>query len=587
MDRRNFLANALKLGLGIYFFPFAKLSAHQKGKKVVVIGIDGMDVSLTRHYMEKGFLPNLRRIAEKGGMHPMATSVPPQSPTAWSNVAVGADTAVHGIYDFIHRDPKTMSPFLSTSKVKPSSRTMHLGPYRIPLAGGGVENLRKGKPFWDYLAEFDVPSTLFKMPVNFPCLSDKINMASGMGTPDMRGGYGNFTLFTTAPEKFKEEISGGRIIRVAFKGGRAETSLPGPANTLLSSELEIPMPVRIYRDRANPVIKVNIGDNELLLQEGEWSDWIRISYPTIGKLFPIKAICKFYVQKVHAGFSMYVSPLNIDPSDPALPVVSPPAYGKQLVENVGLFYTQGFPEDTKALSEGIFSEDEYLELADQIIDERERLFRFELERFQKSDRGLFFFYVSSIDQNSHMYWRTVDAKHPLYNEEIHSRHGRTIRNFYSRIDGMLGRLLEQCDINDPNFTVMVMSDHGFSPFRRQVNLNTWLYKNGYMALSSSRISEGNHFFSQVNWRRTGAYNIGINSLYLNLKGREKKWRSLGESSFEASKGYQVGFAQAGRSSHRRKSSKPSVCRFGAGTRRKSFGPRPDSRLEQRVQNILG
>ena len=172
---------------------------------MLVLGIDGMDVRLTRQYMQQGLLPNIQKIAEAGSMSVMQTSMPPQSPVAWSNIAIGAGPEIHGIYDFIHRDPATLMPYLSTSRVVPPARMLHLGNHRIPLSQGRVENLQQGIPFWDLLAEYDIPTTLFKMPANFPCKSGDIEMVSGMGTPDLRGGYGNFTFLTSDPQVMHRE----------------------------------------------------------------------------------------------------------------------------------------------------------------------------------------------------------------------------------------------------------------------------------------------------------------------------------------------------------------------------------------------
>ena len=208
MNRRQFLRKSFTLGVGCYMAPFGNLlHANSRRKKVLVLGIDGMDVHLTKFYMSQGLLPNLRKVVEKGSMMAVATSNPPQSPVAWSNITMGASTIVHGIYDFIHRDPETMVPYLSTSRVTPPARILHIGSYNIPLSQGRTELLRQGKPFWEYLAERDIPTTIFKMPANFPCTRGKVDMVSGMGTPDLRGGYGSFTVFTTAPESFKKDIT--------------------------------------------------------------------------------------------------------------------------------------------------------------------------------------------------------------------------------------------------------------------------------------------------------------------------------------------------------------------------------------------
>ncbi len=522
MRRRDFLKGAAAVGAGACLGLPQVRCGHGPAtrKKVVVLGIDGMDPQMTRSFMADGGLPNFSRAARLGTMTPLGTSTPPQSPVAWSTVIAGASTRVHGIYDFIHREPATMLPYLSTSKVVPPSSVVSLGSWEIPLAAGKVQNLRQGKPFWDFLGDHDVPATLFKMPANFPCESGRVRMASGMGTPDLRGGYGSYTLFTTAPERFKQDTSGGKVVKVSFEGQRARCLLEGPENSLRKDKAKVSIPVDVWRDRRNDVVRLTVGGHERLLKAKEWSGWLPVSFPMIDHLSSAGGIIKFYVKAVHPELHLYVSPINIDPSDPVLPVVSSPDYGEELVRNVGYFYTQGFPEDTKALSEGVLDDDEYLVLAYQILDERRRLLEYELSRFLRQEGGFFFFYFSSLDQDTHMFYRAMDPTHPAYNPALGARHGKTLQRLYQEVDRIFGKVLSMVDIRDPDTTLLVMSDHGFAPFRRQVNLNTWLQQAGLLALEEGQDVENPGFFEGVDWGRTTAYNLGINAIYLNQRGRE-------------------------------------------------------------------
>ncbi len=47
----------------------------------------------------------------------------------------------------------------------------------------------------------------------------------------------------------------------------------------------------------------------------------------------------------------YVSPIQIDPMHPAVPISSPPGYAAQLAERIGLYHTIGMPEETWSLNE--------------------------------------------------------------------------------------------------------------------------------------------------------------------------------------------------------------------------------------------
>ncbi|MBW7996148.1 MAG: hypothetical protein FVQ81_06165 [Candidatus Glassbacteria bacterium] len=522
MKRRDFLKTSMMAGGGLTILPSMALSRPSARKKMLVLGIDGLDPKLVHKFLGKGLMPNFNRIIESGGISPVATSNPPQSPVAWSNLTVGAGPSTHGIYDFIHREPETMIPYLSTSRVTPPETVIEFGDYRIPLEEGKTELLRKGRPFWDYLTERDLPTTIFKMPANFPTVEGEADMVSGMGTPDLLGGYGTFTMFTTVPEQYPADISGGRVIPVYFDNDQADFELPGPANSLKKGAPETAVPVTVWRDRLNDVARIKIQDKEFILNRGEWTGWFRVSFPMLGPFYDVKGIIKIFVKDLNPDFSLYVSPINIDPTDPALPIFSSEEYGHELSCNCGFFYTQGLPDDTKALSSRILGEDQYLQLAEQVIKERERLLFYELERFNRRENGLLFFYFSSLDQNSHMYWRALDPRHPLYDPMISAQYGEKIQDFYIEMDMVLGKVLTYNDLSDPNFTMMIMSDHGFNSFRRQVNLNTWLHRQGYLELHNKNDIADSGYFTNVDWSRTGAYNLGINSVYLNLEGRERE-----------------------------------------------------------------
>jgi predicted AlkP superfamily phosphohydrolase/phosphomutase len=112
----------------------------------------------------------------------------------------------------------------------------------------------------------------------------------------------------------------------------------------------------------------------------------------------------------------------------------------------------------------------------------------------------------------------MDPSHPLYRPNASEAVKNAIRGFYQRMDIALGRALETIDSKT---TLIALSDHGFAPFTREFNLNTWLHKEGYLRLTDdSKIGQG-EFFQYVDWTETKAYGLGINGLYINMAGRDK------------------------------------------------------------------
>lgn len=481
-------------------------------EKLIVIGFDGMDYKLLKNLMAEGKLPTFKKLSEEGDFKPLSTSVPPQSPVAWSNFITGMNPGGHGIFDFIHRDPETMFPFLSTSKTEQAQKTVTIGKWVIPLSSGEVKLLRQGKAFWEYLTENNVPTTIFRVPANFPTTSNtNAKQISGMGTPDIQGTYGTFSYYTNSPPEDFSDISGGQIFPVSVRNNVVTAKLPGPINTFKKSAPESKVKFKVYIDPENPVAKIVIEDKEIILQEGEWSEWVKVNYSLVPLLQSTTGIVRFYLKELHPDFKLYVSPVNIDPSAPALPISTPDEYAQELADEIGLFYTQGIPEDTKALSEEVLTDNEFLEQTNIVMDEEMKMLEYELERFQS---GMLFFYIGRVDQLSHMFWRTMDPKHPAYDSGTKLR--EVIENAYIEMDGILDQILEKVD---ENTTIIVLSDHGFAPFYRAFNLNTWLSNEGYVALEDEEEGE---FFQNVNWSESRAYGVGFNGLYVNLIGRERE-----------------------------------------------------------------
>ena len=473
-------------------------------KKVIVLGFDGMDPKLLERLMNEGNLPNFQRLKAMGGFKPLATSQPPQSPVAWSNFITGMDPGGHAIFDFIHRDPKTMIPYLSTSTTETAKWKIRLGNLVIPLSKANVSLLRKGTAFWQILEDHGIPSTINRVPSNFPPAGRSTRSLSGMGTPDILGTYGTFSYYTDESDR-NDDVSGGRIYKVTAGDERISAKLYGPANPFRTGDRKSEIEFTVFTDRANSTAKIVVQDEQIILKQGEWSPWVRVSFDTILLAKKISGICRFFLQEVEPRFKLYVTPINIDPENPAMPISTPNGYAAEIDRELGAFYTQGMPEDTKALSAGVLGEDDFLAQAWMVFDEQFELYTHELSRFKG---GVLFHYFGMTDQVSHMFWRDM--------EEGSKKYGDVVPRTYAEMDKVLGSTLEKID---GDTTLIVLSDHGFAPFHRSFNLNTWLKKEGYISLEFE--SEDAEFFENVNWDRTLAYGLGFNGLYLNLMNREK------------------------------------------------------------------
>jgi len=480
---------------------------------MIVIGIDGMDYALSRKLIDEGRLPNLARLEKMGGFQALGTSVPPQSPVAWSNFITGLDSGGHGIYDFIHRNPETMDPYLSTSKSIEPSRTLKFGKWDIPLSGGGMELLRHGTPFWEVLEGHGIPTTIIRMPANFPPSGSAYRELSGMGTPDVLGTPGYYSFYTTMPERITANTE-ALIERVQVRDGIVEAELLGPPNPLLIESEDLKAPFTVYVDDEYLVAKIVVGQEEFILQQGEWSEWVPVEFEMIPYVQSINATARFFLREIRPEFELYVSPINLDPVAPLMPISTPVGYATELAEATGRFYTQGMPEDTNALNEGVFNNADFMTQVAMAHTEIRNQFDYVLKEFQG---GFLFYYFGNLDQVSHMMWRAMDPEHPGHDPIADAPYANAVIDRYVDVDELIGETLGKLP---ENTTLVVMSDHGFTSWRRAMNLNTWLLENGYITLMNPRRVTGISYFGNVDWESTEAYAVGLNGVYINLRGRE-------------------------------------------------------------------
>ena len=484
--------------------------------RMIVLGVDGMDPELLKQYMAAGRMPNCQRLAQSGSFQPLQTSNPPQSPVAWSSFISGTNPGGHGIFDFVARDPATMQPYHSTARLEGGASPLKIGRWAIPTAPGTIRNRRQGATFWNELEQHGIDCTIYRVPANFPPTETEAKTLSGMGTPDMQGGYGIFTWFTDARTTRTRDISGGHLEQVTIRDHVVTCPLLGPVNEFSATQERTSVPITIYRDPERPRVKVVIQETVVLLEQGEWSDWIVVRFSLVPYAVEVTGICRLYLKSVHQPFGLYVTPVNINPADPAIPISTPPDYSRHLVRELGYHYTQGMVEDTHALSAGILDASEYRQQAMFVHDERLRFFQHELQRFEQ---GFLFYYFSTLDLSSHVFWRTLDPGHPLYSKGLAESQADFIPSLYEKVDQAVGLAMDRLA---PDDWLMVMSDHGFTSFRRQFNLNSWLLDEGYLRTRGAPVRAGSTLFPNVDWSRTRAFGVGINSLYLNLQGRESQ-----------------------------------------------------------------
>lgn len=496
-----------------------KVLGNSKLKRMVILGLDGLDPKLVDQWMAQGELPNLQKLSEQGSYSRLKTTYPSISPVAWSSFMTGVDPSRHNIFDFLNRDTRTYKPKLSSSEVGATSRTIQVGEWVIPLGKPLIRNMRKSRAFWNILGDYGVASNILRVPLTFPPEKFAGALLSAMCVPDLRGTQGSFTYYTTNPAEAGQsdeapEATGGERRLVKIENGSFDAVLPGPDNSMRkdSAPMEIPFSLKVDPKAKQGVLK--IGGKQHRLKEKEYSPWIQLTFkPAPG--IKVHGIARFYITKMEPDFGLYVTPLNIDPGKPALPISWPSYYSIYLSKLIGEFATLGLAEDTWALNERVIDEEAFLQQTLELHSEREKMF---FNALEKSREGVVACVFDGTDRLQHMFFRYLDDKHPANKGKDIEKYKDTILEMYRRADEMVGRIMEQLG---PDEHFMVISDHGFESFRRGVNLNTWLLENGHLTLKDGE-TNSEEWFESVDWERTNAYAFGLGGIYINREGREGK-----------------------------------------------------------------
>jgi predicted AlkP superfamily phosphohydrolase/phosphomutase len=515
-------------------------------QKLVVLGFDGMDPGLVRKWMNEGKLPSIQSLVSRGGLYDLATTHSPESSTAWASFATGANAGKHGVYGFLIRDPQTYMPDLGMVHLDPARFLFHY----FPVAGPKLKSLRGGTSFWVVAGRAGVRSTELTIPATFPP-EDVPNgeLLAGLPLPDLRGTMGTFYYFASDLSQFEEGNTefGGILKRLVFDGDIARTELVGPQNPIVREQLrevseqhpitdsdrtriaelqaqqDMRLPMTVHWNRQGRAATIELADKSVHLRQGEWSKWINLDF-TVNYFVRMHGMAQLFLIDAGSDLQIYISPINWRPDEPPAPMSSPASLSADLHERLGPYRTLGWAEATWPLNEDRLDEKAFMDDLYRAFDDRAQLI---LQRLDAHRWDLLVGVIESTDRVEHMMWRLIDPSHPMYDKTLAARYGDSIERVYRRCDEFIGEVMSRVGSDT---LVLIVSDHGFHSFRQAVNVNTWLVREGYMAVRGEGSREKTlrdlfgygQFWENVDWSRTKAYALGLGQVYVNLKGREGK-----------------------------------------------------------------
>ncbi len=451
--------------------------------RTVILGFDSFDPSIFERLSDAGRLPNLTKMRQAGGYAPLEVCSPPQTEVSWTSIATGVDPGGHGIFDFVHRDPVSYAPYVS---ILPTHRTA-IGEQFVPPY--------TTKTFFEEAAELGYPAMALWWPALFPARPNiPVTTIPGLGTPDIRGQLGVGTFFTTE-EVQKKKV---RVVRLQAAGkGVFTAELEGIKSQSRGGEKVVSLPVRLEVKNETQAV-LTIGDCLLNLTPGKWSPIIELRFKA-GLFTSIYAITQVILTELDGKVNFYVSPLQIHPLHAIWQYASSAAFARKIWKEAGPFLTLGWPQDTTALEDGCISDQQFLDLCQTIFDQRQRVLYAQLANFKEGVLAVIF---DCLDRVQHMFLR--DQPEIVY-------------EWYEKLDAFVGEVSQRLQSWDKDkYRFLILSDHGFRPFAYKANLNRWLKQNGYLVMKDEQRED----FSGVDWSKTRAYAVGLNSLYLNVQGRE-------------------------------------------------------------------
>jgi len=455
--------------------------------KTIIIGFDAFDPTLFERLHEEGKTPNLSKYVVRGGYARLAVANPPQSEVSWTSIATGLNPGAHGIFDFVHRNPKTYVASVSLLPTKSSP----VGTQFIPP--------HHAQTIFNEAVQDGYPATSLWWPATFPArFESPVRTIPGLGTPDILGRLGVGILFTSdsAAEGDKRKTQVEKLEETGE--GKYQGWLTGPSGKTPAGMKETKLEISLQITDSHNA-ELSIEKQSIALTHGIWSPFIEVSFK-VGFGISVKGITRAILTNTEPAPKLYFLPLQIHPLHSAWRYGTPKSFLKDLWKSCGPFLTLGWPQDTSGLEEGCITDEQFLELCDQILEGREDVFFHLLDKFKE---GILACVFDSLDRIQHMFWKDRQD---------------VIEEWYIKLDALLGRIEERVQAKKlKDVTLLIVSDHGFQNFNYKVYLNRWLVNQGYLTPAAGKETGS---LKEVDWSKSKVYAVGLNSIYLNLQGRE-------------------------------------------------------------------
>lgn len=525
--------------------------SYGKGKKVMMLGLDGADPMLVAKYIKAGKLPNLKKVIEAGVTTTdlaMQGVLPAITPPNWATLATGAWPNTHGITCFWNHT---------------------LGNSLDLMDYGWNSELLKAETVWDAFARDGKKSILFNYPTAWPpTTKDAIYVDGTSIYTNLRGYIDYEKVYECKVGEFPiQEIphvldNSGTDCRVEgeISSLKAEISKdeyagygytqPGLVTSVEDGELsaDTPNADRVITPLKTPkgwafapagakevILPVNNGEARryglFIAEDGknynkiaiyaskqdekpigeakvnEWSQWIYDTYIFEGKNTPVAYKIRIISMAADGSAVTFYSSFVLDLAGDRY--FYPASIGQEIYEKVGPMLQ---PVNYDRLNP----------LADEILLESiTEMYQWHVEAInyllENKEWELFYTHMHGIDMYNHFY---LDYTFPESSPE-YVRYQELIYKIYEISDHFVGEMLKHLD---GDTTIIITSDHGGVGKNPQTEHpligDMWGINVGIMGQLGYTTVKEIDGKQEIDWEHTTAVAQRATFIYINLKGRD-------------------------------------------------------------------
>lgn len=452
--------------------------------KAILLGIDAAVPTLLESYVEKGFLPNIKKLLAEGSYVRANAVFPGITPVNWATIATGAFPGTHGITDFLIHEAG--SPL---DESRNAFRSTEL----------------RAETLWQAAEREGLRTATLNFPGSWPCTVKRGYCFAGEGSPGTGSVFELRSSSCFASPGVAAGLRDATTVYLEQEGDQKVASInlrpfkdpagSGPTYRII-----------LQKSQAGPRCKICSENGKQVLTEcglNEWSEWLEGTFIVNGR--SLTGTLRFKLTRCSVDlseFSLYCSQVM-----PKEGIALPEEVGMEVVNAIGPFlensgargYERGWVDLETFLEEGEYKA-RWLAGAGQYL-------------LEKKGVDLLLLKWHFLDHAQHLFWGKIDPLSPWYVPEEAAGYEKAMIRAYQAADTMVGTFLPYLE---RGYHLVLVSDHGHIPHLKAMSINNLLWKAGLISWTPGPSGK-----PDIDWSKTRAYGGPcVGQIWVNLKGRD-------------------------------------------------------------------